>query len=83
MKETKKHNISPKKSSIRSKAAANENEDAVINIVFIGGFLFGDGWMPFPPEVQESFPSHVRFIPVYPSNLSSLHDRVMQIFYGI
>lgn len=51
-----------------------------ITVVFIGGFMMPENYIPYPTE---SIPSHIRVISVYPSSAASLHDRVMQIFYEL
>lgn len=52
----------------------------MITVVFIGGFLTPEDHVPYPIS---SIPPNIRIIPVYPSGVASLHDRVMQIFYEL
>jgi triacylglycerol esterase/lipase EstA (alpha/beta hydrolase family) len=64
--------------SRKSNQNANEKN---IYVIYIGGFLVPRNRMPFDESLQ--IPSHVKVICVYPSGVSSLHDRVMQIFYEL
>lgn len=50
------------------------NIDKEIIVVYIGGFLVPRGRIPV-----EECPRGVKLIIVYPSGVSSLHDRVMQV----
>ena len=52
-----------------------------VTVVYVGGFLVPKGRMPYNDDI--SFPSNTNVIVVYPSGVSSIHDRVMQIFYEL
>jgi triacylglycerol esterase/lipase EstA (alpha/beta hydrolase family) len=54
------------------------SEDIVI--VYIGGFLVPKGRMPYD---ERDVPLNTKILTVYPSGVSSLHDRVMQLFYEL
>lgn len=49
-------------------------------MVFISGFMTPQSWLSYP---SEAIPSHIRMIPVFPSPVGSLHDRVCRVFYEI
>eukprot|EP01041_Mallomonas_annulata_P006935 gene6935-14080_t len=49
-------------------------------VVYVGGFLVTEGFVPIPVHV---FPENWKVIPVFPSGVTSLHDRVMNIFYEL
>lgn len=62
------------------KGIRNSNQNDIY-VVYIGGFLVPRNRMPYDETLQ--IPSHMKVICVYPSGVSSLHDRVMQIFYEL
>jgi triacylglycerol esterase/lipase EstA (alpha/beta hydrolase family) len=63
------------------KSKYKEKGNNLINVVYIGGFLVPRGRMPYSDDFH--LPKSTRVILVYPSGVSSMHDRVMQIFYEL
>lgn len=51
-----------------------------INVVYIGGFLAPDNEDIY---AFKKAPSHINLLQVFPSGASSIHDRVMQIFFEL
>lgn len=51
-----------------------------INIIFIGGFLIPKEWISYS---LLNLPLNYNILSVYPSPISSIHDRVIEIFYEL
>ena len=63
----------------KNKTMTTESRE-IVTLVYIGGFLVPENRLPFSADIV---PSHVRVIALFPSGVSSLHDRVCQCFYEL
>ena len=66
--------------SPKPKPQPQPQQQAEAVIVYCGGFLTPEGRVPY---TALAIPPHATVIPVFPSGVASIHDRVMHIFYEL